>query len=105
MQVIVKFLWLAIILAVIEIFFPVFRDFYLAHQFGAMGIPSATIKRWEIISYLFIGLKNVASAGWLFWLASKDNQSKLVWSLVGLIFGLIAVVLYYLVRINEKTKT
>jgi len=41
----------------------------------------------------------------LFWLASKDNINKLVWVVFGLFFGLIAVVLYYLIRINGKIET
>ena len=100
-----KFIWLAIILASIATAFPFFRDVYLANQYGVTEIPHYISKQWQSLSYIFVILKNVAAASWLFWLASKDNVSKLVWVLFGLFFGLIAVALYYLVRLNSKDET
>ena len=104
-QGVAKFIWLAIILATIATVFPFFRDVYLANQYGSTDIPYYISKQWQSLSYLFVILKNVAAASWLFWLASKDNVSKLVWVLFGLFFGLIAVALYYLVRLNSKSET
>lgn len=105
MQEVGKFIWLAIFLAVVAIIFPLLRDVYLANQYGSTEIPHTIMKQWEFISYLFVALQNVAAASWLFWLASKNKVSKLTWSLFGLFFGLMAVALYYLIRINGKIET
>ena len=105
MQGVANFIWLAIILAIIALIFPIIRDTYLANQYGVTEIPYQVTKQWEFISYVFIALKNIAAASWLFWLASKDNINKLAWVVFGLFFGLIAVALYYLVRINGKIET
>ncbi len=105
MQGVAKFIWLAIILAIVAFIFPVIRDTYLANQYGVTEIPHQVTKKWELISYVFITLKNIAAASWLFWLASKDNINKLVWVVFGIFFGLIAVALYYLIRINGKIET
>jgi hypothetical protein len=104
-QGVTKFIWLAITLTIISFIFPIIRDTYLANQYGVTEIPYQVTKQWELISYLFIGLKNTAAACWLYWLASKDNAQKSAWVVFGLFFGLIAVALYYLVRINGKIET
>jgi hypothetical protein len=104
-QGVIKFIWLAIFLSIVAFIFPVFRDHYLLGQYGVNEIPYQVTKQWEFISYFFVALKNIAAASWLFWLALKDNVNKLAWVVFGLFFGLIAVALYYLVRINGKVET
>ena len=105
MQGVIKFIWLAIFLAIIATVFPLIRDVYLANQYGVTEIPYHIEKQWQSMSYLFVALKNVAASCWLFWLASKNNVNKLAWSIFGLFFGLIAVAIFYLVRINAKLET
>lgn len=102
---IIKFIWLAVIFATISAFFPLVRDLYISAQFGSSEAPYLVSKQLESVSLFLVAFKNVAASIWLYWLASKYETKKLPWFVFGMLFGLIAVALFYLVRINENTET
>ncbi|NQY26337.1 MAG: hypothetical protein HRT92_04080 [Piscirickettsiaceae bacterium] len=100
-----KYIWLLVVLALIAAVFPFLRDIYLARTYGASELPTVVKENWQAISVLVIGLQNVAAALWLRYLAKKHELGQLVWVAFGLLFGLIAVGLFYLARMNERQGT
>jgi hypothetical protein len=100
-----KFVWLLVVLALIAAVFPFLRDLYLARSYGAADLPISVKENWAAVSYLVVGLQNVGAAIWLRHVAKKHDSGQLAWVAFGLLFGLIAVGLYYLVRISECQKT
>ncbi len=60
----------------------------------------ALLMRFVLGTAAFVSLR-VAVTWWLFTTARRDKASPWVWSLLGLVFGLIAVVLFYCVKIYE----
>ncbi len=100
-----KYILLLVVLAVLAYTFPIVRDIYLAYTYGSGQIPYYVEKNWETVSLLVISIHNVAAAIWLWQLARKYELSKSIWMSFGLLFGLIAVGIFYLVRINDKLET
>ncbi len=104
MESIKKIVWIAIIFTVAGPIFTFFRDIYLANTYGALEIPFDVKRQWELISLLVVGLQNVASALWLWYEGARNKSGRVVWSLFGLVVGLIGVVIFYLVRLNFDKK-
>lgn len=104
MQEVQKYIVLLLVLSVIAYLFPFFRDIYLMNRFGG-EIPYFDKKKWELWTSIIVALQNVGAAVWLWVLAKTNGLSRMVWSLFGLAFGLIAVGIFYLVRLNEKRET
>jgi len=100
-----KFIWLLIVLAIITSLFPLFRDVFLARVYGTADISAYAQANWKMISIGITFFQNIAAALWLRHVAIKSHVSALSWSLFGLIFGLMAIVIFYLVRLNEKIET
>lgn len=104
MQEVQKYIVLMVLLGIIAYLFPLFRDFYLVSLYGG-NIPYLEERSWELFTFIVIALQNVVAGIWLWALARKDELNKLVWAVFGLVFGLIAVGIFYLVRLNEKLET
>ncbi|USD36181.1 hypothetical protein [Ferrimonas sp. SCSIO 43195] len=102
MEEVKPFILLAIVLAVAAAVFPLFRDMYLAVEYGVTEIPYTVRKQWESLSILVVSLQNLACCAWLWWVTSKNNDGKLLWSAFGLLFGLVPIAIYYLVRLNDR---
>jgi len=100
-----KFVWLLVVLAFVSVIFPLVRDLYLATTYGSTEIPKIVTYNLRTLSFIFIGLQNVGAALWLYSLAKKHEVNRLAWVFFGLFFGLFAIGIYYLVRINEKNET
>ena len=47
-------------------------------------------------------VQNIGAAIWLRYLAKKDGSGALLWSFFGLVGGLLAVGVYYLIRLNDQ---
>ena len=71
------------------------RDMYLSRAYGAAGPPLNIYRRWELASQLFSHLINIGTALWLFLAARKEKLSQWVWGMFGLFFGLLGVVVYF----------
>ena len=100
-----KYLWLLVVLALFAVIFPFLRDLYLAKSYGASELPVAVKEYWQVVSVLVVGLQNLGAALWLKYLTKKHQTGQLAWVIFGLLFGLIAVGLYYLIRINDRHET
>lgn len=97
-----KYIVIIIILFLIGAVFPFLRDVYLASTYGAMEIPQTDKEIWKTVSIATASLVNIGCAVWLFVLSQKASASKYVWPIFGLFFGLVAVGIFYLIRINER---
>ena len=100
-----KYIWLFVFLSVVAATFPLLRDLYLARRFGASELPVTVAENWELLSVFIIAIPNLAAALWLRHIAAKSNVGGWVWGTFGLVSGLLAVALFYLVRINESHET
>lgn len=83
--------------------FPIARDVYLAHVYGAIGAPPMVKKEWASASVLFAHLVNVGVAIWLFMDASRERVSRWIWGIFGLVFGLLGLVVFYVLVSYQKT--
>jgi hypothetical protein len=77
------------------------RDLYLASAYGA-PIPPDVKLYWENASLFIAGLVNVGAAVWLYVEAKAIALKAWVWSLFGLAFGLIGIILFYAIQIFSK---
>ncbi len=55
----------------------------------------------KLVSYfsIFKYIKILIMAIWLFYEASRHKQSKVIWSIIGLVFGIYGVILFYVYSI------
>ena len=100
-----KYIILLVVLAVCATAFGLFRDIYLATEYGANGAPRVVKETWQVVSVIFVVLTNIGAALWINHLARGRNINKLIWSVFGLFFGLMAVVIFYVASIYEEIKT
>jgi branched-subunit amino acid transport protein len=97
-----KYIWLLIVLSAIASIMPFVRDIYLARTYGAMDIPFVVKANMEALTAAFFALQNLAAALWLKHVAANDKEGWLAWTAFGLFFGLIAIVIYYLVKLHDR---
>jgi len=104
-----KLILLLIALALVGRVSGLARDIYIARTYGAI-IPPNVEYYWEQISMFFGWLVNIGAAIWLFIEAKSISLKAWIWSLFGLLFGLMGVILFYVIQIfkskhinNEKT--
>ena len=97
-----KFVWLLVAFALMAAVFPFLRDVYLARTYGSQELLPDVRASWEFVSYAVIGLQNVGAALWLSHEAKKNSVGQVAWAAFGLLFGLIAVGIFYLVRLNVQ---
>ncbi len=100
-----RYIWLFIILSIVVAAFPLLRDVYLARSFGATELPATVKANWELASVIVFAMPNLAAALWLRHVAGKSNAGNWAWCAFGLVLGLLAVALFYLVRISESHET
>ena len=74
------------------------RDIYIARTYGS-PIPPHVEYYWEQISVLFGVLVNIGAGIWLYIESKAINLKAWVWSLLGFLFGLIGVILFYAIQI------
>ena len=72
------------------------RDLYIAQTYGAAGLPPVLQKQWAIASVVLARLVDVGVGVWLFIEARREKLAAWVWGLFGLVFGLIGLVVFYL---------
>ena len=86
-------------------------DIYLARTYGpSEQIPYLIAETWRSISILMIALVNVGAAVWLIAESARQTANRWVWGLFGFLFGLIGVIVFYIVLIyrtnrDEKAET
>lgn len=105
MKEIQKYIWLLLVMAVIAKTFPFIKDIYLSQTYGTSEAPSLVKRTLEIFSFGLVAMQNIASSLWLRHLAIKNKLSIALWSIFGLFFGLIAVAIFYIAKINERQET
>ena len=92
-----------IILMIATIIFSYLSNFFVVQLYSTAFLTSMNLQT-KIASgiYLFFTmLVRIGVAIWLFSLARKQQAQPWVWCLFGLCFGLIAAVLFYLIRLYD----
>ena len=62
------------------------------------------LKSTALIRSILTVSVQIGIAIWLFFEASKGNESRWVWLLFGLIYGILAAILFYIIRAYELLK-
>jgi len=73
----------------------VVRDMYLSSVYGSAGPPPNVYAQWKLASQWLSHLVNIGAGLWLFLAARKEKLAQWVWGLFGLFFGLLGVVVYF----------
>ncbi len=62
------------------------------------------IKMMKFIThfYIFKYIKMIVIGIWLFYEAKRHKQSKTIWTVIGIIFGILGVILFYVYNIFYK---
>lgn len=98
---------IALIIAfLVNMFFtPLLRP-YLLSIFNAeeFAYYSLNIQVASIIGYSISYLVNIVVAIWVFSESGKQNESRWVWALFALFFGLIAVIAFYMMLLIKEFK-
>jgi len=82
------------------------KDIYLAQKMGAMAIIPPDFERfWSTVSIGLGGIVNVGSAIWLYVEAKAESLKSWVWSIFGLFFGLIGIIVFYAIQIYTAKKS
>jgi hypothetical protein len=102
-----KFLIVILILSVVSIASTFFSNallirFYGPGEYATIGVFS---KLMISISLLFKILVHICVAIWLFTIASEHKAQPWAWFVFGVFFGLMAAILFYLVRIYETIQS
>ncbi len=100
-----KYIILLVALSICATLFGLFRDIYLATEYGANGPPIFIKETWKSISIIFVVLSNLGAALWINHVAKERDVNRLIWSVFGLLFGLVAVGIFYAASIYEEIKT
>ncbi len=99
-----KLILLLLALVVIAKFSVFARDIYLARTYADL-IPLEVENYWNNISLFFTLFENFGALIWLFVESKALNLKTWVWSLLGLSFGILGVILFYLIQIYNLKKT
>jgi len=100
-----KLLLFLIVLVAIGQLSGIGRDVYLARLYGP-DIPADVLAYWTHLSNLFDVIMNLGAAVWLYVEATAARQKVWVWTLSGLVFGVIGIVLFYVIQLYaEKIST
>ncbi|MDF1822523.1 MAG: hypothetical protein P1U64_13150 [Alcanivoracaceae bacterium] len=98
-----KFIWLLIALAALSTIAlgsePLY--YYLVETAGST-VPKTTQAAWKMWQVAVGSVSNVACALWLWYEARRANLSVAMWALFGLVFGLFAVLIFYMKAIYEQ---
>ncbi|PCI66167.1 MAG: hypothetical protein COB38_10400 [Gammaproteobacteria bacterium] len=76
-------------------------DIYVVNSYSLQAIP-VHIRH---LSLILSGSVNIGSCIWIFIEANKLNLKPWVWSLLGLFFGVIGLVLFYLIQVFTKQQS
>ena len=95
-----------IILTVITVIFSYFSNVFVARIYGPDFLTYMNLQTRIAsgIIFFFGVLVHIGVAIWLFILARRHQAQPWIWCLFGLFFGLIAAILFYLIRIYESLK-
>ena len=82
---------------------PFLIDIYLARTYGpAESIPPDVKGSWTVVKFVALYLVHFGAAYWLQAEAATLALSRWIWAAFGLAFGLLAVVVFYLLTIYHS---
>lgn len=100
-------LLVVVILGLILSFAGILLKFIVPYFMGTAeyGVFSLKSQMYLYVYTILLGIFNLFIAIWLCVKASKKEQAPFVWFLFGLFFGIIAIILFYLIILIEEVKT
>ena len=95
-----------IVLMVISTLFQPLQSFFIARLYGVEGMRqiSSSGHSMVVINVILRWSVQIGVGIWLFILARQEKATPWVWLLLSLCFGLLAPILFFIVRIYEKGK-
>lgn len=104
MKKIEKLLIVVVILGIAVSFLSLFTNIFFDRLYGPEYAQqlSIQVKLFFYIKFIIFSAVNIVIGIWLFQLAQKEGRPKWLWLILGLFLGLISVVLFYLIKVNEK---
>ncbi|MDA7518931.1 hypothetical protein N9920_01500 [Akkermansiaceae bacterium] len=78
-------------------------DISLVKEYGP-EVPAGIGKLWDGVRLILFKFSNVGAAIWLLLDARKDGENRSIWALMALVFGLVGLMLYFLVVIARSYK-
>ena len=100
-----KFVLLLAALLILSKITSLVGDIYLARTYGPSElIPYHIEETWRSISILMIALVNAGAAVWLIAESARQTANRWIWGLFGLLFGLIGVIVFYVVLIYRTNR-
>ncbi len=95
------YVWALVLVGLASGTIPFASDVFIAQNYGAGEVSKYQIAQLKFYA-AFIGfLENIVSAIWLGVVAVENKSSRVSWSLFGLVYGLWAVAIFYLLSIYE----
>ena len=73
----------------------------LASTLSRVGYPSAVSVSYAVMAFVAVGLR-VACGWWLYQKTKRKQQYPWLWCLLGCVFGLMAIAVYFLIEIYRK---
>lgn len=100
---------LAFVLIILFVINLIFGNILISSMEKYLYGPKAGLLRFHynflMTSPLFMSyLVNLAMGGWLFIDARNRHKSKWIWFLFGLLFGILGVIIYLLIVLNEEIR-
>lgn len=102
-----KMLVFILVLCVVSVILSFSSNTLLARLYGPTEYAQITLFRKivAVVPFIFQLLVNICVAIWLFSEARKEKAAPWAWVVFGVFFGLMAAVLFYLVRIYTSLKS
>jgi len=99
-----KILIVVVLLSIIVTVFSFFSHRFIATLWGPKFASQISLST-NLLSFMKMLIMNtvrIVIGIWLFMLARKEQEQKWLWLIFGVSFGLIAVILFYLIKINTR---
>jgi len=99
--------FIVIVLYLLSFAAPLASNFFIAQTYTPTEVGQMRLSlQWVTMFKSILGvLVHIAIGEWLFFVARRERHATpWIWCLFGLFFGLIAVILYYLIKLYESVK-
>ncbi|MCU7806641.1 MAG: hypothetical protein KZQ73_02055 [Candidatus Thiodiazotropha sp. (ex Semelilucina semeliformis)] len=81
---------------------PFIGDLLLAQNYGTGEIPSFELAKFKAYAGFAAFIENIVCAIWLMTVSNRNIALRVVWTVFGLVYGLWAIAINYLLKIHEE---
>ena len=106
MQKIEKVALTFVLLGVLTFFLPLFADHLAERFYGPTWVAQSDVQMRfvNMACYILHRLVSIGVGIWLFILARRENRTPWVWLLFGMVYGLLAAVLFFVLKLCESER-